>query len=111
MNQADLDVGGLFLNADAGFDTAEMRSVCAEHQIEANIPCNPRNNPEHYDRDEYFDDELYKRRTVIEHTFAWLDGFKGLLVRYETKLKSWAAVNIMGFIILFVRKIPETRKC
>jgi transposase len=68
--EADIDVQGIFLNADAAFDTSLVRLVCAEFGIEANIPINPRNGSTQ-DRDEYFDDELYKQRSVIEHTFAW----------------------------------------
>jgi transposase len=110
LHQAGIDVHGVFLNADAAFDTALFRSICAEFGIEANVPINPRND-EALERDEYFDDELSKRRTVIEHTFAWLDSFKGLLVRYETKLKHWTAMNIIGFIVIFIRRILQSQKC
>jgi len=98
------------LNADAAFDTAIVRSVLAEFGIEANIPMNPRNATAQ-ERDEYFDDELYKRRTVIEHTFAWVDSFKGLLVRFETKLKNWTTMNVIGFIVIFIRRILNSQKC
>jgi transposase len=74
------------------------------------VPINPRND-EALERDEYFDDELSKRRTVIEHTFAWLDSFKGLLVRYETKLKHWTVMNIIGFIVIFIRRTLKSQKC
>lgn len=108
LTQAGIDIHGIFLNADAAFDTELVRSICAELGIEANIPVNPRNgDPEN--RDEYFDDELYNRRTVIERTFAWLDGFKGLILRYETKLKHWISMNIIGFIIIFIRLILKSK--
>lgn len=109
LREANSDVEGIFLNADAAFDTALVRSVCAEFGIEANIPVNPRNG-DGLDRDEYFDEELYKQRPVIEHTFAWMDGFKGLLVRYETKLKHWTAMNLIGFIIIFIRRVLKLKK-
>lgn len=85
------------------------RSTQPEFGIEANIPMNPRNATTQ-ERDEYFDDELYKRRTVIEHTFAWLDSFKSLLVRYENKLKNWTAMNAIGFIVIFIRRILTSPK-
>ena len=110
LGEADIDVQGIFLNADAAFDTTVVRSVLAEFGIEANIPMNPRNATAQ-ERDEYFDDELYTKRTVIEHTFAWLDGFKGLLLRYETKLKNWTAMNVIGFIVIFIRRILNSQKC
>ena len=109
LHEANINVEGIFLNADAAFDTALVRSVCAEFGIEANIPVNPRTG-DGLDRDEYFDEELYKQRPVIEHTFAWMDGFKGLLVRYETKLKHWTAMNLIGFIIIFIRRVLNLKK-
>ena len=33
--------------------------------------------------DVYFDEELYKNRFKIEQTDGWLDGYKGLIMRYE----------------------------
>lgn len=107
--EANINLEGIFLNADTAFDTALVRSICAEFGIEANIPVNPRNG-DGLDRDEYFDEELYKQRSVIEHTFAWMDGFKGLLVRYETKLKNWTAMNLIGFIIIFIRRVLKLKK-
>ncbi|TAE28252.1 MAG: IS4/IS5 family transposase [Candidatus Kapaibacterium sp.] len=109
LREANIDVQGIFLNADAAFDTAVVRSLCAEFGIEANIPINPRNGNAD-DRDEYFDDELYQQRSGVEHTFAWLDGFKGLLVRYETTLKHWTAMNLIGCIIIFIRRILKLPK-
>ncbi|MBD1209599.1 MAG: hypothetical protein H9535_14290 [Ignavibacteria bacterium] len=55
-----IDVQGIFLNADAAFDTSVVRSVLAGFGIEANIPMNPRNGIAQ-ERDEYFDDKLYKQ--------------------------------------------------
>jgi transposase len=110
LRQADIDIEGLFLNADRAFDSALVRSLCAEFGIEANIPINPRNGCGDH-RDECFDEELYKHRTVIEHTFAWMDGCKALLVRYETNLKHWTAMNVIGFIIMLIRRILKLHKC
>ena len=33
--------------------------------------------------DVYFDEELYKNRFKIEQTNGWLDGYKGLIMKYE----------------------------
>ena len=33
--------------------------------------------------DVYFDEELYKNRFKIEQKNGWLDGYKGLIMRYE----------------------------
>ena len=46
----------------------------------ANIKPNPRNGEQ---LDVYFDEELYKNRFKIEQANDWLDGYKGLIMRYE----------------------------
>ena len=33
--------------------------------------------------DVYFDEELHKNRFKIEQANGWLDGYKGLIMRYE----------------------------
>jgi hypothetical protein len=52
----------------------------------------------------YFDEELYKNRYVIERANAWQDPFKALLVRYETKNKTWISLLFLSFIVLFYMK-------
>ena len=42
LGEAGISLTGVFMNADAGFDTIELRSLCAEQEIEANISDNPR---------------------------------------------------------------------
>jgi transposase len=103
---ANIDLSYLFINADAGFDDATCRRLLEQQDIEANIAFNKRNG---YisDREEYLDEELYKRRAFCEHPFAWMDAFKGLLVRYETLAANWLSMNIMGMIHLFLRRIRK----
>jgi transposase len=109
LKEAGIETEGLFLNADAGFDSEAFRRLCSEMKIEANIAFNPRNG-----RDEeayvYFDEELFKNRTVIEHANAWLDSFKALLIRFETKAKHWEALHLLAFTVLFIRKITKIEK-
>jgi transposase len=105
LNDAGISLKGVFMNADAGFDTAELRAVCADKEIEANIADNPRNTQEPSEQYQYFDEQLYKQRFVIERANAWIDGFKGLLLRYEKKIKSWMAQHWLAFAVLFLRKI------
>lgn len=107
LSSAGINVKGLFLNADSGFDCKELRQICQEKGIEANIDTNSRNSKKelqttHY---QYFDEELYKRRTVIEHANAWMDSFKALLVRFETKVANWTAFTLIAFSVRFLRKI------
>ncbi len=99
-----ISLKGVFMNADAGFDVEGLRQVCTDKEIEANIADNPRNSDTLAEQYEYFDDELYKERFVIERTNAWLDSFKGLLMRFEKKIKSWMAQHFMAFSVILLRK-------
>jgi transposase len=110
LTKAGIELQGLFLNADAGFDSQELRKLCKEKDIQANIAVNPRNNGKQCENYQYFDEELYKCRTVIEHANAWMDSFKALLVRFEKKATSWVALLLIAFSVRFLRKVkPKTK--
>lgn len=109
LQEAGIETKGLFLNADAGFDSQELRKQCTAMKIEANIACNPRNRDpsEEY---VYFDEELFKKRNVIEQANAWLDSFKALLIRFETKAQHWLALHFLAFTVQLIRKINKKLK-
>ncbi|HEX8575622.1 MAG TPA: hypothetical protein VF677_04940 [Flavobacterium sp.] len=60
LEQANIPVEGLFLNADVGFDFKEFRLCCEKKEINANVCFNKRNGDT--ERDEYFDPLLYNER-------------------------------------------------
>jgi transposase len=105
LTEAEVDLSGVFMNADSGFDAQTLRDQCSEKEIEANIAANERNNKEQADTYVYFDEELYKRRFVIERMNAWIDSFKALLIRFETTIKAWMALHFLAFAALLCRKI------
>jgi transposase len=115
LKEAGIDVEGLFLNADPGFDSQEFKDICEKNEIIANIKPNPRKKSPK-DREPYesgthiFDEELYKDRTVIEHANAWMDAFKMLLVRFETTVRNWKALNLLAFSVIFLRRITKSMK-
>lgn len=99
---ADINTEGLFMNADAGFDTTEFRNYCDGHEIVGNIDQNKRNG----EQAEYlFDDLLYQCRFVIERTNAWIDAFKALLVRFETNKIHWKSLHYLAFITILMRQL------
>ena len=102
IQQAGIRTDGLFLNADAGFDTEGFRSYCFENDIIDNIDQNKRNGNQ---GDHIFDALLYKYRFVVERTNAWLDAFKALLVRFETNKIHWKALNLLGFCVILLRQL------
>ena len=97
------------MNADSGFDTELVHEKCADVGIEANIYENVRNKKEGSDEYRYFDEQLYKRRYVIERMNAWLDTFKALLVRFEVRVKNWMALHFLAFTVWMCRKIPNVK--
>ncbi len=71
LEEAEISVEVLFLNADAGFDSKIFRESCNKKDINANVCFNKRKGNK--DRDEYFDKELYDERYAVERTNAWMD--------------------------------------
>lgn len=115
LKDAGINLKGLFLNADPGFDSASFLAACDAEEIMANIKANPRNktkqNQEPYQSGSHvFDSDLYADRSVIEHANAWLDGFKSLLVRFEFSVKNWMSLHFMAFSIIFLRKVNRKTK-
>ena len=115
LKAAGLDLKGLFLNADPGFDSADFAAACEKEEIMANVKENTRNSAKAefavYQRgDHLFDEELYQDRSVIEHANAWIDGFKALLVRFEFSVKNWMSLHFIAFSVIFLRKIKRKSK-
>jgi transposase len=116
VKKAGINLKGLFLNADPGFDSEGFRKVCESEYITPNVKPNPRNDSEEKRIEPYqsgthiFDEELYKDRSVIEHSNAWIDGFKALLVRIEFSVKNWVSLHFIAFSVIFLRKINKKIK-
>lgn len=108
LKNANIATDGLFVNADAGFDSREFRSKCFEYGVIPNTAVNPRNG----NSDEFivFDETLYEQRYTIERTNAWIDSYRTLLNRFETTVTSWVAFNYIAFIAIFLKKIYKNKK-
>lgn len=103
LDASGIDPEGLFMNADSGFDSEEVRLCCRAFGVIPNLDQNPRGG-QHLERDMYFDGWLYQKRMVCERAFGWMDGFKALLIRYEVTVRNWFSLNIIGNMIFFLRK-------
>jgi transposase len=104
LKRAGIATEGLFLNADAGFDSCSFREICDGMDITANIDFNKRNSKS-TDYEYLLDEELYKERFAVERTNAWLDGFKALLVRYEFLPRNWSSLHYLAFSLILLRKV------
>ena len=102
LEEAGIEHKGLFLNADAGFDSKSLRDFLESKEIIANIKPNPRNGEQ---PDVYFDKELYKNRFKIEQANGWIDGYKSLIMRYEYLDVTWIGILLLGFISKFLKKV------
>ncbi|MBP1631698.1 MAG: transposase [Bacteroidetes bacterium] len=106
--KAKIRIDGLFMNADAGFDSIELRDLCNKAEIIPNIAINQRNGAA--DENIFVDDLLYKERYCIERTNAWIDGFRTLLNRFDFTSSSWLNFNLIGFTTILLKKINKNQK-
>ena len=90
-----------YFNLDSAFDIRALRKVCFNYGIIPNIKMNPRNRKKpKRGRKRLFNEEVYKLRFTAERTFAWLDKFRTLAVRYERKLVYWLGFHFLAFAMI-----------
>jgi transposase len=107
LSETGIKVDGLFVNADAGFDSKAFRALCEAHGIHLNAPVNSRRGSvDEFDLP-YFDDLMYKERFVVERTNAWMDAHRSLLVRFDTTMASWTAWHDIYSMLIWTRKISK----
>lgn len=94
------------INADSGFDSIEFRELCRKYNLIPNICENKRNNKEQISS-KTLHAGLYKERFVAERSFAWLDSFKLLLVRYEVKANNWLQIHFLAMILFFYPRLVK----
>lgn len=104
LHQASILTDGLFLNGDAGFDAQKLREICEHYDIIPNIISRKGKNGSAQENSYLFDSELYEERFAVERTNAWIDGFKALLVRYETNAKHWLGLHYLAFSFILLRR-------
>lgn len=102
LTEAQISSNGLFMNADAGFDSEKMRRLCFVAGIFPNIDFNKRNS-KNIDNQPLMDDLLYKERFSVERTNAWIDAFKMLLTRFETLTETWMSLHYICFAMILLR--------
>lgn len=86
-----ISADGLFMNADAGFDSKGLKAVCSQYGIFLNNPSNQRNKKVSEYEESIFDELMYEERYTIERTNAWMDSWRTLLNRFDTSVESWTA--------------------
>ena len=99
-------VHGLFVNADAGFDSQEFRDACTRLGIELNVPRNYR-GAKQIDDGTFFDELMYEQRYAVERTNAWQDSYRTLLIRQDTSLGSWTAWHHLFCIQTWINHLSK----
>ena len=106
MKHCGLVIAGAYFNADSAFDTKEARKVCFNHQVIPNMAGNKRNRKSvKRGRKRLFNAEVYKSRFVSERSFAWIDKFRALLVRFDLKDAHFLAGHHLAFALINLRHL------
>ena len=104
MKQLDLPIDGAFFNADPAFDTKDARKTCFNHGLIPNIKANRRNRKSiKRGPKPFFNPEVYKRRFVSERTFAWVDKFRALLIRFDRSDHAFMGAHFIAFAMINLR--------
>ena len=101
MQRCALDYKGAFFNADSSFDTRETRKMLWNRRVIPNIPEDKRNRKTvKRGRKRHFRGDVYKHRFVSERSFASIDTFKTLLIRFERKAAYCLGFPHLGFALI-----------
>ncbi len=104
LRRCGLEYRGAYFTADRGFDTREARKMLWNHGVIPNIPENKRNRKTtKRGRKRHYRSDVYKRRFVNERSFAWVDLFKTLLVRFERKAAYCLGFHHLAFTLINLR--------
>ncbi len=106
LKRLGLDYKGAFFNADKSFDTRAARKIVWNRRVIPNIPENKRNRKTvKRGRKRHFNGAVHKHRFVSERTFAWIDVFKTLLIRFERKVVYCLGFHHLGFALINLRDL------
>jgi transposase len=106
MKRLGLAIKGAYFNADTAFDTRDARKTCFNHGLIPNIPENRRNRktPKR-GRKRLFNADIYKRRFTSERSFAWIDKFRALLIRFDCKEAHFLGSHHIAFALINLRHV------
>ena len=88
------------LVADKAYDSDEFRLWLRRKGV---IPCIPPRENCKGRRKKW--EEEYKERWRVERTFAWVESFRRLVVRYERMARMYEAFCIVALILICLREL------
>ncbi len=106
-----IELAGSYFNADAAFDTQAARRTCFNHKLIPNIVENTRSckHPKR-GRKRFFNRAVYKLRFTSERTFAWIDKFRALLVRFDRKAAHFMGAHYIVYALINLRHLLAEEK-
>jgi hypothetical protein len=106
LKRTGLTSTGAFFNADSRFDTRAARKALWNAGVIPNIDENKRGRKTtKRGRKRHFNRDVYKRRFAIERTFAWIDKFRTLLIRFERKGSYFLGFHYLAFALINLRTL------
>jgi len=86
------------LHADKAYDAAHCRQSLAKRAIVSRIARRGIESSQ----------KLGRHRWVVERTFAWLNGFRRLRVRYERRADIHLAFLLLGCALICAKRLQTT---
>jgi transposase len=106
MKRLGLVIRGALFNADSAFDTKAARKTCFNHGIIPNIAENQRNRQQTKPgRRRLFDQDIYKQRFTSERSFAWIDKFRALLIRFDHQDVYFLGGHFIAYAMINLRHV------
>jgi len=111
IKRSGISIVGSYFNADAAFDTKAARRACFNHKLIPNIVENTRSRKRpKRGRKRLFNSEIYKLRFTSERTFAWIDKFRALLVRFDRKAAHFMGAHYIVYALINLRHLLADEK-
>jgi len=106
LKRLGLPIAGAYFNADMAFDTRDARKTCFNYGLIPNIPENKRRRktPKR-GRKRLFNADVYKRRFTSERSFAWIDKFRAVLIRFDRKAAHFLGSHHIIFAMINLRHV------
>ena len=97
-------IDNALLNADKGFDSKKFRRAIQRRKMIPNIIENKRNRKsKKRGKKRLFNQDIYDQRFVNERTFAWLDSFRTLLIRFDKLDLAWMNWHYLAFTLIILK--------
>lgn len=101
---------GSYFNADASFDTKAARWTCFNHKLIPNIVENTRSRKRpKRGRKRRFNPTVYKQRFSSERTFAWIDKFRALLIRFDRTAAHFLGAHFIVYSLINLRHLLDQK--